>query len=151
MEVFAHELWNETGLYLEAGDYRFTAEGRWRDAGILSGPGGTTGLRRFNPLVEKFRLVGTLLGQGERLFRSVTRNRQASFLGTPRENDLPWMSLVGVVANDAVPLDGEFKAHQRIAIGAGASCRVTKGGYLYAFANDAWGATGTTAAACASP
>ncbi|WP_066949772.1 DUF2235 domain-containing protein [Microtetraspora fusca] len=139
VEVFAHEPWNETGLYLEAGDYRFTAEGQWRDAGILSGPAGTTGLGRFNPLVEKLRLVGTLLGQGEELFRLVTRNRVADFIGARREEDLPWMSLVGVVANDAISVDGEYKVHERIAVGAGTSCRVTRSGYLYAFANDAWG------------
>ncbi|MFJ2034343.1 DUF2235 domain-containing protein [Streptosporangium sp. NPDC087985] len=139
VEVFAHELWNETGLYLEVGDYRFTAEGQWRDADILSGPAGTTGLRRFNPLVERLRLVGTLLGQGEKLFRLVTRNKMANFVGTRREENMPWMSLVGVVANDAISVDGEYKSHERIAVGAGTCCRVTRSGYLYAFANDAWG------------
>jgi hypothetical protein len=139
IEVFAHQSWNETGLYLEPGDYRFTAEGQWRDADILSGPAGTTGLRRFNPLVEKVRLVGTLLGQGQNLFRMVTGNKVADFIGARREEDMPWMSLVGVVANDAISVDGEFRAHERIAIGSGTCCRVTKSGYFYAFANDAWG------------
>jgi uncharacterized protein (DUF2235 family) len=138
IEVFAHKPWNETGLYLEPGYYSFTAEGTWRDLTIVSGPDGTTGPRRFNPLVMGYRLLGTLLGQGEKLFRLVTRNKVADFIGAPREPDLPWMSLVGVVANDAVSLDAEYKDHERIAIGAGTSCRVTKGGYLYAFANDAW-------------
>ena len=30
-------------------------------------------------------------------------------------------------------------AHERIAIGASTQHRVNQGGYLYAFANDAWG------------
>jgi hypothetical protein len=140
VEVLAREPWNETGLYLEAGDYRFTAQGQWWDADILSDPAGTTGLRRFNPLVEKARLVGTLFGQGQRLFRRLTRNKVAGFIGVRREQDMPWMSLVGVVANDAISVDGAaLKAHERIAIGTGRCCHVTKSGYLYAFANDAWG------------
>ncbi|WP_327588198.1 DUF2235 domain-containing protein [Nonomuraea sp. NBC_00507] len=139
IEVYAHNPWNETGLYLEPGYYSFTAEGTWRDLTIVSGPDGTTGVRRFNPLTEGYRLLGTLLGQGEKLFRFVTRNKVADLIGAPREADLPWMSLVGVVANDAVSLDNEYKDHERIAIGTGTSCWVTQGGYLYAFANDAWG------------
>ncbi|WP_433498970.1 DUF2235 domain-containing protein [Sphaerimonospora sp. CA-214678] len=139
VEVLAHLPWNETGLYLEAGDYRFTAEGHWRDAGIPSGPAGVAGLRRFNPLAEAGRLVGTLLGRGERLFRLVTGNRTADFVGARREEDMPWMSLVGVVANDAMTVDGTTRDHERIAIGTGTRHRVTRSGYLYAFANDAWG------------
>ncbi|MFC0864373.1 DUF2235 domain-containing protein [Sphaerimonospora cavernae] len=142
VEVFAHLPWNETGLYLEPGDYRFTATGHWRDADILSGPAGTTGLRRFNPLVEKGRLVGTLLGRGEKLFRLVTRNRVADFVGARREEDMPWMSLVAVVANDAMSVGGTTRAHERIAVGAGTRHRVARSGYLYAFANDAWGCYG---------
>jgi hypothetical protein len=143
IEVFANCPWNETGLYLEPGYYTFTAAGTWRDRTITSGPAGATGLRRFNPLVEGGRLLGTLLGHGEKLFKRMTRNKVADFMGAPREEDLPWMSLIGVVANDAVALgDDESTCHERIAIGAGTSCRVTKGGYLYAFANDAWGLYG---------
>ncbi|MCA1707976.1 MAG: DUF2235 domain-containing protein, partial [Actinobacteria bacterium] len=65
VEVSAGKPWNETGLYLKVGDYRFTTKGEWLDAGIPSSPAGITGLRRFNPAVEKARLVGTLIGQGE--------------------------------------------------------------------------------------
>ncbi|GAA2264511.1 hypothetical protein GCM10010145_44300 [Streptomyces ruber] len=122
-EVSARSPWNATGLYLAPGDYEFTAEGEWRDALVWSGPEGTTGRARFNPLGEGLRLLGTLL-----------RLR--------REDDLPWMSLVAVVAN------GNGSApHQRIAVGRRATARVEvdRGGYLYAFANDAWGFYGTNA------
>jgi len=142
VEALAREPWNETGLYLEAGDYRFTAEGEWVGGKIPSGPAGTTGLRRFNPLVEKARLFGTLMGQGERLFRRVTRNKVANAPLSRREENRPWMSLVGVVANDAIPVNDTEdapKAHERIAIGAGTDHSLTESGYLYAFANDAWG------------
>jgi len=139
VEVFAPKAWNETGLYLEAGDYRFTAEGEWLDSTIPSGPAGTTGLRRFNPLIERGRLVGTLIGQGETLFHGLTRNKAANAFGSRREEDMPWMSLVGVVANDAVPVDSVFTNHERIDIGAGTQHHVTNGGYFYAYANDAWG------------
>jgi hypothetical protein len=128
----------ETELYLEAGDYRFTAEGEWVDAKIPSGPAGTTGLRRFNPVVENVRLLGTLIGPGEKLFHRVTGNKVANAPLSRREENMPWMSLVGVVANDAIPVKdpkGALNAHERIAIGAGTDHRVTKSGYLYAFAN----------------
>ncbi|WP_433463418.1 DUF2235 domain-containing protein [Spirillospora sp. CA-128828] len=142
VEVFAGEPWNETGLYLEAGEYLFTAEGEWLDGGVVSGPAGTGGLRRFNPLTERLRLVRTLLGGVERLFGAATGNRAAHSMGARRDVRLPWMSLVGVVANDAMTVQGEITAHERIAIGAGARRRVRKSGYLYAFANDAWGSSG---------
>ena len=38
----------------------------------------------FNPLVERGRLVGTLIGQGEKLFRRVTRNGGERLRLTPR-------------------------------------------------------------------
>ncbi|MGH3977455.1 MAG: DUF2235 domain-containing protein [Pseudonocardiaceae bacterium] len=138
VSVFAREPWNETGLYLDAGDYTFAAEGEWMDLWIPSGPAGTTGLRRLHP-VEAGRLVGTLIGQGEKLFRRVTGNKVASFPLSRREESMPWMSLVGVVANDAEAVNAALKTHERIDVGTGAKHSVTKGGYLYAFANDAWG------------
>jgi uncharacterized protein (DUF2235 family) len=134
--VLAHRPWNDTGIYLEPGEYIFTAEGEWQDAHIRSGPEGRTGLAQFNPFVEGLRLLGTALGPVEKAFRWASRNEAANLLGSRREDDLPWMSLVGVVANESGPTP-----HQRIAIGKGtnASVTVAKGGYLYAFANDAWG------------
>jgi hypothetical protein len=138
VRVNAHDSWNWTELYLESGEYTFAAKGQWVDHTIRSGPEGTTGLRRFFP-TEGFRLLGTLLGQGEKVFRRVFRNWVADFLFTRREEDLPWMSLVGVVANDAREVERGMKAHERIPIGTGTNHRVGKAGYLYAFANDAWG------------
>ncbi|MGH4027156.1 MAG: DUF2235 domain-containing protein [Pseudonocardiaceae bacterium] len=138
VSVSAREPWDETGLYLEAGDYSFAATGEWLDARIPSGPAGTTGLQPFRPW-EAGRLVGTAIGLGEQLFRRLSRNPRVNFLFSRREEDMPWMSLVGVVANDAVPVKGALTAHQRIRIGSGTRDRVSKPGYLYAFANDAWG------------
>ncbi|WP_320783279.1 DUF2235 domain-containing protein [Streptomyces sp. CRN 30] len=142
--VSARRPWNDTGLYLDPGAYRFTAEGEWQDAHIRSGPGGTTGPARFNPFVERLRLLGTALGPLQTVWRRVTGNEEANLLGSPREDDLPWMSLVGVVANgDGKRLAGRpgTAPHQRIAVGGGTDgpVTVTRGGYLYAFANDAWG------------
>ena len=96
IEVFAHEPWNETGLYLEPGEYRFIADGMWQDGDILSGPEGTQGMRGLNPMRERLRMLGSLLGGGERLLRMLTGNELASLVGTRRESDLPWMFLVGV-------------------------------------------------------
>ncbi len=142
IEVFAHQPWNETGLYLEPGEYRFIADGMWQDGDILAGPEGTTGLDRLNPMREGLRLLSKLCSGGERLFRVITRNGAAGFMMARREGDLPWMSLVGVIANDAVSINGMHHAHERIPIGVGTRCHVTKGGYLYAYANDAWGLYG---------
>jgi hypothetical protein len=50
------------------------------------------------------------------------------------------MSLVGVVANEISNVPGErARPHERIAIGAGTRHDVVRPGYLYGFANDAWG------------
>ena len=138
VEVSARDPWNWTGLYLRVGDYTFTARGGWLDRSIWSGPEGATGWRRFRP-VEAGRLVGTLIGQGEKLFRWASGNQVANFLFTRREEDLPWMSLVGVVANEIKVIEYAPNAHERIAIGARVDHRVRREGYFYAFANDAWG------------
>lgn len=144
VEVFARLPWNDTGLYLEPGDYTFGAEGEWQDRRVWSGPEGTTGLSRFNPVREGARLLGSALGAVEGAVRTVTRNPEANLIGSRRDEDLPWMSLVGVVANEYGPKpadDRRRRPHQRIPIGeeAEGAVTVTRGGYLYAYANDAWG------------
>ncbi|MGH3914565.1 MAG: DUF2235 domain-containing protein [Pseudonocardiaceae bacterium] len=138
VEVSARNPWNNTGLYLRTGDYTFAARGGWMDAGVWSGPEGITGPRRFSP-VETGRLAGTLIGQGEKLFRWMTGNPVANFFFTRRDEEMPWMSLIGVVANDAKAVRNAPNAHEHIAIGTGVAHHVSRDGYLYAFANDAWG------------
>lgn len=137
VDVVARDPWNWTGIYLEAGEYRFTATGQWVDLNIPSGPAGTTGWSRYRPR-EAGRLLGTLIGQGERLFRRLTRNPMANFILTRRDEGMPWFALIGVVANDATPVGGDQALHEHIPIGAGTSHQVSRPGYLYAFANDAW-------------
>jgi hypothetical protein len=133
--VAARRPWNWTGLYLPAGGYVFTAEGQWRDHGTWSDPAGDTGLGRLS---SPGRLIGTLAGLGEQLFRWLSSNEVADFLFSRRDESMPWMSLVGVVANDAAPRSGTYAGHERIAIGTGTEHQVHRDGYLYAFANDMW-------------
>ncbi|MET8878316.1 DUF2235 domain-containing protein [Nocardia sp. NPDC004604] len=137
VSVSARDPWNWTGLYLEPGDYTFAATGQWTDLDIPCGPAGTTGWHSFHP-GEIFHAASTLIGQGERIFRRITRNPRANFLLTRRDESMPWMSLIGVVANDAIPCEGAQALPECIAIGAGTNHRIFRPGYLYAFANDAW-------------
>jgi len=139
VDVSAREGWNDTGLYLQPGMHRFVADGSWESAGSASGPAGEAGLRRFRPRALG-RLAGTLIGHAETLFRGVGRNGAAEFYGARREEKLPWMSLVGVLANETPEGAPEPpRPHERIAIGAAVEHDVDRPGYLYAFANDAWG------------
>jgi hypothetical protein len=139
VEVLAAEPWNDTGLYLQAGDYTFTATGEWLDGDIWSGPGGTKGAHMLDPVALARTIFAGTIGLAADLYRRTTGKKEASFPTERRERDLPWMSLVGIVANDAVTINGT-KAHERIAIGdQEPKHHVIKDGYLCAFANDAWG------------
>lgn len=86
--------------------------------------------------------IGSAVGHLQTLFRSVTKNKQATFLWAKREQDMPWFALVGVVANGGgVDEDGDPAPHQAFLIGEGCTIEIKPGksGYLYCFANDAWG------------
>lgn len=142
VEVAAGEPWNATGLYLEPAEYQFAAEGQWHTATTPSGPAGESNRHRLRPPALG-QLAGTLLGRAEGLFRWASGNQSADFLFARREEDLPWASLVAIVANEISNANGEIKKrHERIAIGDGTRARVARGGYLYAYANDAWGCYG---------
>ncbi len=136
-EVFAAAPWNETGLYLHAGNYSFTARGEWVDQDIWSGPGGTRGVSRFSARALP-RTILSAIGEVEKVYRRLPGKKEAYLPLARREVNLPWMSLVGVVANDAITVDAT-REHERIAIGDHDEHHVIKDGYLYAFANDAWG------------
>jgi hypothetical protein len=139
--VSARPPWNWTGLYLEAGDYTFVAESEWADGRCWSGPAGTSELSRF-PLTAAVHVIGTVTGLAEQLFRRLTGNEHADFLLSRRVEEMPWMSLIGVVANNAQRGAGGAGDHELIAIGAGRDHHVHADGYLHAFANDAWGCYG---------
>lgn len=146
--IYAAMPWNPTGVYLEAGvQYRFEAVGEWMDGDITCGPAGTND-GKFQP-GEIAQLAGSAVGALESLFKKVTGNDQADFPMTKRYENVPWFSLVGVVANDMKAdgtrpegpnEDGSPPDHQMIPIGRGGNTTVniTASGHLYAFANDAW-------------
>ncbi|GGX90270.1 hypothetical protein GCM10010358_50290 [Streptomyces minutiscleroticus] len=144
VEIHARDLWNDTGLHLEPGSYTFRAEGQWLAAWTWSDPGGVRGLRRFEPTALP-RRIGDVIDQGVRVYRALTGQREATVVGASREVDLPWMYLVGYVANDAERVRGVpgGKGHERIPIGRGTTHEVKRPGYFYAYANDAWGFYGS--------
>lgn len=154
--IWACAHWNPTGLYLEPGTYRCTVSGQWQGRSIPCGP---EGLRHLGPLVlcqvKSLRnmigaavyLVGSVLGRLELGFRWLAGNWQADFWGTRRFERWPWMSLIGIVANDDSLADdaacepgndGSPQHHQAVFIGTGTEFKVRTGGYFYAFANEAW-------------
>jgi hypothetical protein len=140
VEISAAAPWNETGLYLRAGDYIFAARGEWEDNDIWSGPGGTRGAGRFSPRAFPRTLLSAI-GEVEKLYRRLPAKKEAYLPLARREVNAPWMSLVGVVANDAIAVNAS-RAHEHIAIGGRDEHHVIKDGYFYAFANDAWGSYG---------
>ncbi len=129
--VYAGRPWNAAGLYLVAGRYTLTAEGEWLDAGVRATADGASGVHPGRLL----HLAGSVLGAGEGLIRAMTGNELAEVPLSKREDDLRWMELVCIVANEAV--DGQ---HQRLY--RDAEVNLSCPGYLYAFANDAWTAYG---------
>jgi hypothetical protein len=127
--------WTETGLYLEPGTYQFEATGEWCSAGDRCGPEGGTSLRHLSG-----NLFTGVVGIAEKALRAVVRNPEAELAGTRRAADRPFMSLIGVVANEQTNADGEVAApDEQIFIGAGTKHTVRSSGYLHAFPNDAWG------------
>ena len=161
VEVLARSPWFETGLYLEPGLYHFCAEGEWIDADVAAGPDGVH--HRPWSAAGLAYAAAELWGEAETTFRRWRHRPGAEFIGTKRCEDARWMELIGVVANGAArrPSPGTVDTpagdppttvgatvgspdgHQYIRIGRAADAvRVHAPGYLYAFANDAWGMYG---------
>lgn len=142
IDVFARERWNRTGLYLKAGvRYKFSASGEWMDSNITCPPSGTRD-GKFH-LGEAVQIASSLWGKGEQLLTKLTGNHQVDFWYTKREEQYPWFSLIGVVANGFLPTEKpedqlNYAPHEVFEIGAGAYFTPKSSGYLYAFANDAW-------------
>jgi len=138
VDVFAAEPWNATGLYLRRGHrYRFSAIGEWLDWHDRSTPDGLDdGKFQIGDLARKF---GSGLGLVERAWKHITGNDEADIKFTRRHEKIGWFRLVGAIANGRVKGGGEVVEHESFAIGTGpVSMKVSRPGYLYAYANDAW-------------
>jgi len=135
--IYAMMPWNPTGLFLEPGaTYKFEASGEWLDSDVPCGPDGSDD-GKFQA-GEIGQVIGSVLGQAESLFKSATGSKVADFWLTKRHEKLPWFCLVGVIANGKTDVDGAV-THEVMKIGKGLpNVPVTAGGYLYAYANDAW-------------
>lgn len=138
ISIFAVQRWNQTDLYLEAGfSYELFASGQWLDRNAKCGPAGMEdGTMQIGKLAH---LAGSLMGYIERAYHKVTRNRDADFVFSKREESMPWFCLVGVIANAGNPDENGTPAqHQTFFVGNKCKVTPTKSGYLYCFANDAW-------------
>jgi hypothetical protein len=133
--VNADRGWTSTGVWLEPGSYLFQASGTWSSAGDTCGPEGDSSRLHFSGNVFS-RAIGAV----ERALRAVVGNPDAELAGARREPGQPWMSLVGVVANEQTHGIGAVVApDDHIPIGARTKADVVRAGYLHAFPNDAWG------------
>jgi hypothetical protein len=142
LDVYAQQRWTPTGIWLDAGrQYRFAARGEWLDASIKCGPGGSSdGHFAVDELVH---VAGTALGEVEKLFIKLTGNQSADFKFTRRHEDMPWLCLVGAVANGGgADAKGYVRPHESFRIGADASYTPRASGYLYVYPNDAWNGYG---------
>jgi uncharacterized protein (DUF2235 family) len=141
--VEASEGWNATGLYLQRGRYRFAAAGQWSTPFGQSGPQGVT------PWPVVGDAFGGVVNLVERGLRLVLANPEAELAGARREATKPLMVLVGLVANEVTDArgriagrDGKPQVDQKLIIGAGCDADIERPGYLWAYANDAWGTYG---------
>lgn len=131
LDVYAAQRWNNTGLYLEAGvSYHLSATGEWLDAGVKFSPAG--GELEGHHASDIARLAASALGKVENVFNAATHG-SSDFWFTRRIESAPWLALMGFAANGTQPGEGET-----FVIGEDCSFTPVAGGYLYAYANDAW-------------
>nr|WP_325262189.1 DUF2235 domain-containing protein [uncultured Rhizobium sp.] len=150
VDVFARDHWNDTGIFLQKGiTYTFVAKGEWTDGTVLCNADGPKDGGNFQA-GEIAHIASSGLGQLEKAWKWSTGNQQVDFWWTRREEELPWFSLIGVIANDVpppaqqqTPKNGILKLpHEVFLIRSKAKFTPKGDGYLYCFANDAWGAYG---------
>lgn len=136
--IYAMEPWNDTGIYLQAGKvYRFEASGQWMDRNIKCGPEGADDGKFY--MEELFHVAGTIWGKVEELYKTFTKNEAVDFIGSRRQEKIPWFALVGSIANGGNPKkDGTPAPHETFEIGKKCKHKAKKSGYFFAYANDAW-------------
>ncbi len=139
LDIYAKHPWYWTGIYLEKGKkYSFSATGEWMDASITSSPQGMDDGKFHKG--EIVQLAGTVIGWFEKGWKKLFKNEQADFFGTKRVEHADWFCLMGAIANGGNPSrDGTHETLEQFEIGSQTVIEVKQPGYLYCFANDAWG------------
>lgn len=139
IRVSAKERWNDTGLYLRAGEtYDLHADGEWLDYEVVCDPDGPKEALGFGQIVQS-----TLSGPSnwwQRRRRRKAGYQTAVVHGAKRAQDLPFFCLVGMVANGSgVDIDSQrLHPHQMFRIGRSAHLTPQNDGHFYCFANDVW-------------
>ncbi len=139
LDIYAKHPWYWTGIYLEKNkSYKFSATGEWMDASIPASPKGSEdGDFHKGEIVH---IAGKVVGLFEKGWKKLFKNEQADFFGTKRVEHADWFCLMGAIANGDRPgFDGTHDRLQQFEIGEQAELTVHEPGYLYCFANDAWG------------
>jgi len=140
VDVYAAQHWNRTGLYLEVGrTYQFIATGEWVDGSEKFSPAGHE-LDGFH-IRDLLHFASAVQGEAETIFKTAT-GREADFWGTRRHEHVPWLALMGFVANPVGEDDKSLASGETFVIGTGTTFAPKLGGYLYCYANDAWQAYG---------
>ena len=144
VDVLAHLPWNETGLYLRPGSYDLRAAGEWIDLAEASGPEGLSTASYFRQPAYLIGEMADLVEAGWRnLFNPLANVPLSKRIDTDDDgNEARWMQLIVMVANGGFDDDGKPKPPQFELVGKRREITVEREGYLYAFANDAWGMYG---------
>jgi hypothetical protein len=135
-DIFAIQHWNATGLYLEAGaTYEFIASGEWIDYKDKFSPAGRESFGFHSG--DMVRYASSMLGSAENAFQKLT-GRQADFWLTRRDEQAPWLALMGFIASEHGADHNTLANGETYLIGEKVEITPQASGYLYCFANDAW-------------
>ncbi|NMH60547.1 DUF2235 domain-containing protein [Alteromonas ponticola] len=139
VDIYARHHWYWTGIYLQKGkEYTFKATGEWNDGNVSTGPKGADD-GNFQ-IGEIAHLAGNLMGYVEQGWKFLSKKEMADFWGSKRVETAEWFSLMGAVSFQGNPKrDGTHQPLDMYIIGEHAKIKVKNSGYLYCFANDAWG------------
>jgi hypothetical protein len=138
ISIPAEEHWARTGIYLElGGTYQFTAEGEWMDADLEATPAGNKKGFKWGKVVQK---AADVWGGFLKIIRRLPDAEKGKSQQVRRCESAPWFSLIGVVANgdEIEKFKQEAVLYEKFEIGRSAQKSITRSGYLFCYANDAW-------------
>jgi Uncharacterized alpha/beta hydrolase domain (DUF2235) len=139
--IFARQHWNATGLFLEQNvAYCFQAEGEWIDGKIPFDADGNIQDHTFH----LHELIHFALDESAKIAANLTGGLEKDPWWGKRVGEAPWFALIGSIANGSgTDPTGAPVPHETFVIGKGVTYTPKNGGgYLYCYANDAWGAYG---------